>query len=88
MTEKLLEELEGDCLERLRWAVCRRLGILPGSRGWRLMTGRRVLRYACHMALDERERAARGEGDVGARRESGAAGSFDMERFRGLGGGV
>ena len=85
MTEKLLEELSGDCWERLRWVVCRRLGILPGSWGWRLMTRRRALRCACQLALDEREsggtrRAAAGEF------ERGESGGFDMERFRQLGG--
>lgn len=87
MTERLLEELAGDWTERLRWVVCRRMGILPGSWGWRIMRGRRVLRYACHMALDERQSGAGGEGGVGSEREAGMAGAFDIERFRELGGG-
>lgn len=82
MTEKLLEELAGDSLERLKWLVCRQLGIRPGSWGWHTMTARRVIRFACHLALD-----ARGSGaslDGGAERET--AEGFDLERFRELGG--
>lgn len=82
-SEKLMEKLAGDCMERLRWVVCRRLGILPGTPGWRFMSARRVLKYACHMALDARENGAR---MPGAQRESGSAAEFDMERFRALGG--
>lgn len=84
VTERLLEELAGDCMERLKWVVCRRLGIAPGSWGWYLMSGRRVLRYACHMALDARERG----GEAAAGLEAGTAGGFDLERFRELGGGA
>ncbi len=82
MTQRLLEELDGDCLERLKWLVCRRLGILPGSWGWYAMTARRVIRFACHLALDARERGEFADG--GAERET--AEEFDLERFRELGG--
>ena len=81
MTDRLLEELAGDCWERLRWVVCRRLGVLP----WRVASRRRVLRYALKIALDERERRA-GERGAAAVTERGAGGGFDMERFRQLGG--
>ncbi len=83
MTEKLLDELAGDSPERLKWLVCREVGIAPGSLAWYAMTPRRVLRFACHLALDARERAAftGGGGD-----ERGAAEGFDLERFRELGG--
>lgn len=86
LTEELLEELAEDWTERLRWVVCRRLGLLPGSWGWRLMTGRRVLRCACHMALDERQSGAGGEDVASSEREAGMTGAFDIERFRELGG--
>ena len=79
MTEKLLSELDGDSVERLKWLVCRTLGILPGSLGWYLMSGRRAVRYACHMALDARGRTAALEP-----REAGSAAGFDMERFRAM----
>lgn len=88
MTERLLRELAGDCQERLKWLVCRELGILPGSWLWRLMTARRVLRYACHLALDARGSHRLGGGDVDAQCERGEAAGFDPERFRELGGGL
>lgn len=69
MTE-LLDCLRRDSAARLKWLVCRRLGILPGSREERRMTLRRTVECACHLLLDE-----------GA--ESGNAG-FDMARFRRL----
>ena len=84
MTEKLLQELDGDCMERLKWLVCRRLGIKPGSWGWRRMSARRVIRCACHLALDARGSA--GAADSGGGERASAAG-FDLERFRELGGG-
>lgn len=82
MTEGLLEKLAGDSQERLKWLVCRRLGILPGSWRWRFMSARQVLRFACHLALDARER------DLGGGGEREAAEGFDMDRFRELGGGL
>lgn len=84
MTEELLEELAGDSMERLKWLVCRELGIAPGSWGWYSMTARRVLRFACHLALDARERAGFSGGAGDEERETAAG--FDLERFRELGG--
>lgn len=78
MTERLLEELDADSVERLKWLVCRRLGIVPGSWSWRLMTGRRAVRLACHMALDARDTAGAGP------EEAGQGAGFDMERFRAM----
>lgn len=86
MTDRLLDELAGDCWERLRWVVCRRAGILPGSLTWRLMTRRRTLLLACHLALDAREPGA-GRLDAAQGAERGVSGGFDMERFQRLGGG-
>ncbi len=79
MTRKLLGELERDSAERLKWLVCRRLGIMPGSALWHMMTRRRALRYACHMVLDGRgspDSAGDGFG------ESGSGSGFDEARFR------
>ena len=70
--EKLLGELRADAPARLKWAVCRYLGIRPGSLGWMLMSRRRALAWACHIALDRAENSA---GEV---RNEG----FDLERFR------
>lgn len=85
MTEKLLDELAGDCWERLRWVVCRRAGILPGSRLWRFMTRRQMLSLACHLALDTRESGSGGT-DADGDRERALNADFDMDRFRRLGG--
>ena len=70
--EKLLGELRADAPARLKWAVCRYLGIRPGSLGWLLMSRRRALAWACHIALDA------AEDGVGEERNEG----FDPERFR------
>ena len=70
--EKLLEELRRDAPARLKWTVCRYLGIRPGSLAWLLMSRRRVMAWACHIALDA------AEGSAGADRNEG----FDPERFR------
>lgn len=70
----LLQELYRDAPARLKWTVCRYLGIRPGSLAWLLMSRRRALAWACHIALD-----AAGNG-AGADRNAG----FDAERFRQL----
>ena len=72
--EKLLEELRRDAPARLKWTVCRYLGIRSGSLAWLLMSRRRVMVWACHIALDAAGRGA------GADRNEG----FDPERFRQL----
>jgi hypothetical protein len=69
MTGELLQKLSRDGGARLKWQVCRTLGIAPGSLTYRLMSRRRVIEYACQMVLD-----------MGA--ESAQTGeSFDMGRF-------
>lgn len=70
--EKLLGELRADAPARLKWAVCRYLGIRPGSPAWLLMSRRRALAWACHIALDT---AGNGAGEE---RNEG----FDPDRFR------
>lgn len=70
--EKLLGELRRDAPARLKWTVCRYLGIRPGSPAWLLTSRRRALAWACHIALD-----AAGSG-AGTDRNEG----FDPERFR------
>ena len=70
--ERLIGELSRDAPARLKWAVCRYLGIRPGSPGWLLMSRRRALAWACHIALDA------AESGVGEERGE----SFDPERFR------
>lgn len=86
MTEQLLEKLAADCPARLKWLVCRRLGIAPGSLAWRAMSARRVLKYACHLALDERG----GTSVRSAAEPDSENGEFDLKRFEALsrGGGL
>ena len=72
VAEKLLNELRRDAPARLKWTVCRYLGIRPGSLAWLLMSRRRVLAWACHIALDTAGDSA------GADRNEG----FDLEHFR------
>ena len=72
MSAALLESLKRDDMARLRFVVCRELGLVPGSLSARLLTRRQVLTLACHLVL-ERER---GGGEENSR--------FDMARFYAL----
>ena len=73
--EELLARLDRDAMARLKWRVMQ-LGIAPLSPRALLLTRRRVIECACHLALD-----------AGAKPESGAENpDFDMARFRALGG--
>ena len=72
VAEKLLNELRRDAPARLKWMVCRYLGIRPGSLAWLLASRRRVMVWACHIALD-----TAGNG-TGTNENEG----FDPERFR------
>ena len=72
--EELLSQLRRDTPARLKWTVCRYLGIRPGSLAWLLMSRRRVMLWACHIALDT---AGNGAG-------ADKSGGFDPERFRQL----
>lgn len=79
-TQKLLESLEGDCVERLRWLVLKEFGVLPGSKRAGALSDRDCIRCAAHMVLDRRERT----------RERGFEGAvntgFEQRRFEALGG--
>ena len=67
--ERLLEALRENSMARLRHAVLEKAGVPPFSlRAW-LISNRRILRYACHLVLDEEQ----------GKLQSGAG--FDMERF-------
>jgi hypothetical protein len=77
MTEELLEALDGDARERLRWMVLREFGVLPGSREAKALTDTELLRCAGHMVLDLRRMSRRhGEG--------GRNPTFDTARFERL----
>ena len=71
--EQMLAAAAADSFGRLRWTVLRRLGVCPLSPRARLLTRRGVLRLACQMVLDGRDRAAEGENP-----------RFDAARFRAL----
>ena len=74
--EELLSSLDRDSMARLKWRVMQRLGICPVSLRALLLTKRRVVACACHLALD-----------AGAGPGTGAENAdFDMARFRALGG--
>ena len=79
--EDLLRALEKDSFARLKWRVLALLGVCPLSARARLMTRSRVLRCACHLALDAGTRAPEEE-----RRGGSDNPNFDMARFAALGG--
>ena len=75
----LLDALERDSVKRLKWRVMERLHICPASLRGRLLTKRRALEYACHLALDAGERAP-----VNTKARPLFNPGFDMARFRAL----
>lgn len=58
MLGELLQTLEADGMERLRWRVCREFGVLPGGRDKRL-TDRELIWCGLNMILDRRNAAGR-----------------------------
>ncbi len=74
---ELIESLEKDHMERLRWLVLREFGIIPGSKRALCISDWDILRCAAHMVIDSRDSDA----DIG---EQGQNGSFDKERFKRL----
>ena len=79
---ELLDALDRDSVRRQKWRVLERLHICPASLRGRLLTKRRALEYACHLALDAGERTAA----VKAKAETPFNPGFDMARFRALAG--
>lgn len=78
--EELLAALGADPLERLRWLVLKRFGVLPFSEQARELSDEDFVVCGAHMVLDARgsSRGGYGEGGVNA--------SFDEDRFNSLGG--
>lgn len=78
--EELLTALASDPMERLRWLVLKRFGVLPFSEQARGLSDGDFVVCGAHMVLDARGSLPRGqsEGSVNA--------SFDEDRFRSLGG--
>ena len=79
---ELLDALDRDSVRRLKWRVMERLHICPASLRGRLLTKRRALEYACHLALDAGERVPA----VQSNAEPPFNPGFDMARFRALAG--
>lgn len=73
--EEIIERLEEDCLERLKWLVLREFRILPGSKMAKEPSDEDFVLCGAHMVLDNRLRA-----DV-SNSEGGRNGSFDEGRF-------
>lgn len=73
MVGRLIESAEKDSVRRLKWVVCRSIGVSPLSVQARLLTKKAVLRMACNMILDRR--------GGGIPRPPFANTGFDMERF-------
>lgn len=77
--EELLEAVEGDALERLRWRVLTGFGVLPGSAQAGELSDADVLLCGAHMLLDRRLRFAASGG-----RERAVNTAFDKGRFLAL----
>lgn len=78
--EELLTALAADPMERLRWLVLRRFGVLPFSEQARGLSDEDFVMCGAHMVLDARG-SSRGGYD-----EGGVNASFDEDRFKNLGG--
>ena len=76
--ERLLEGLERDSFSRLRWVVCRRLGLSPVSLRAMTMTRKRLIYCAANLVLDMGKKAA------GEDREAMGNPKFDESMFREL----
>lgn len=76
--EEVLERLEGDYFERLKWLVLREFRILPGSKMAKETSDEDFVLCGAHMVLDNRMRSDASNSE-GARN-----GAFDEKRFRAL----
>ena len=76
--ESLLASLERDSFSRLRWVVCRRLGISPVSLKARTMGRTRLIICAANLVLDM------GRLPAGEVSEAGGNPEFDERLFREL----
>lgn len=53
-SEKLINELSADPMERLRWTVLRAFNVLPSSADAKSMSDDDCIRFAAHMLIDRR----------------------------------
>lgn len=74
--EEIIDRLEGDYLERLKWLVLREFRILPGSKLAKETSDEDFVLCGAHMVLDNRLCS-----DV-SNLEAGLNGAFDESRFR------
>ena len=81
--EELLRSLENNPMERLRWRVLTKFGILPASRRGKELSDEEILICGAHMVLD----AGAVPGRYGGA-ETGKNSSFDEDRYLRLAGGV
>ncbi len=76
--EEIIERLEGNYIERLRWLVLREFQVLPGSKLACELSDEDFILCGANMVLDSRLRS----GDSKA--EGGRNNAFDEERFTAL----
>lgn len=78
IAEELFEKLGNDPLERLKWLVLCRFGVLPGSTAAKELDDEDYVRCGAHMVLDERALP-----ELSAEEKTFNS-SFDEERYRNL----
>ncbi|MEG0035744.1 MAG: hypothetical protein RR743_03700 [Oscillospiraceae bacterium] len=78
---ELIERLENDPLERLKWLVLREFGVLPGSESARELSDEDFVFCGAHLVLDARRAAAVRPLEGGTFDEGGSNEDFDEECF-------
>ena len=73
--DDIIQQLERDYLERLKWLVLREFRILPGSKAADEISDKDFILCGAHMVLDHKMRSESGDS------ERGRNSSFDEERF-------
>lgn len=74
MTNKLKAELSANSLERLRWYVCKYLGVFPYGE----MRDSDIIKCGIHMLIDKKQKGV----------EHSNSSTFDEDRFSRLKGGA
>lgn len=63
--EEVIGQLEGDCLERLKWLVLREFRILPGSKMACELSDENFILCGAHMVIDSRLRCNSSKSEAG-----------------------
>ncbi len=63
--DQLLDAVEKDSMERLRWLVLSRFNILPGSKQARELSKEDIIVSGAHMVLDRRPRRRETDAETG-----------------------